>query len=159
MVVTGLGLLFGGRGDAGLVRAGSPRAAVDGRLRVGADGRVAERVDELGGDLDNQTLLLSRVVGADGRSRAQVGGRSVPVGTLADLADDLIAVHGQTDQLHMRSPARQRAAIDRFGGAEIDAILTAYKSAYRGYLDIEARRTELVDRARDREREAELLRA
>ncbi len=159
MVVTGLGLLFGARSDAALVRSGSTRTAIDGRLRVPTNGRVAGLLDELGADLDDGTLLVSRVVGADGRSRAQVGGRSVPVGTLADLADDLIAVHGQTDQLHMRSPARQRAAIDRFGGAEIDVILTSYKSAYRGYLDIEARRTELVDRARDREREAELLRA
>jgi DNA repair protein RecN (Recombination protein N) len=158
MVVTGLGLLFGGRGDTGLVRAGSPRAAVDGRVRVGADSRVAERVDELGGDLDDETLLLSRVVGADGRSRAQVGGRSVPVGTLAELAAELIAVHGQTDQLRLRAPARQRDAIDRFGGADIAAPLAAYRDAYRGHVDVETTLTELTERARDRAREADVLR-
>ena len=62
---------------------------------------------------------MSRIVGADGRSRAQVGGRSVPVGTLAELADELIAVHGQTDQLRLRAPARQRDSIDRFGGDDV----------------------------------------
>jgi DNA repair protein RecN (Recombination protein N) len=158
MVVTGLGLLFGGRGDAGLVRAGSTRAAVDGRVRVGAEGRVAERVDELGGDLDEQTLLLSRVVGADGRSRAQIGGRSVPVGTLAELAAELIAVHGQTDQLRLRAPARQRDAIDRFGGADIGTPLAAYRDAYRGHLEVDKTLTELTDRGRERAREADLLR-
>jgi DNA repair protein RecN (Recombination protein N) len=158
MVVTGLGLLFGGRGDAGLVRAGSTRAAVDGRVRVGAGGRVAERVDELGGDLDDQTLLLSRVVGADGRSRAQVGGRSVPVGTLAELAAELIAVHGQTDQLRLRAPARQRDAIDRFGGADVGQPLSAYRDAYRGYREVDTTLTELAERARERAREADLLR-
>src|SRR5471032_3297616 len=157
MVVSGLGLLFGGRGDAGLVRVGSARAAVDGRLRV-PPGRVAEMVDELGGDLDDHTLLLSRVVGADGRSRAQIGGRSVPVGTLAELAAELIAVHGQTDQLRLRAPARQRDAIDRFGGADIAAPLAAYRDAYRGHLEVETTLTELTERARDRAREADLLR-
>jgi DNA repair protein RecN (Recombination protein N) len=158
MVVTGLGLLFGGRGDAGLVRTGSTRAAIDGRLRVVPGGPVADRVDELGGDLDDETLLLSRIIGADGRSRAQVGGRSVPVGTLAELADELIAVHGQTDQLRLRSPARQRDAIDRFGGDGVAAPLTAYREVYRKYLDVETTLTELTERARDRAREAEVLR-
>ena len=157
MVVSGLGLLFGGRGDAGLVRVGSARAAIDGRLRV-APGRVVEIVDELGGDLDDHTLLLSRVVGADGRSRAQVGGRSVPVGTLAELADELIAVHGQTDQLRLRAPARQRDAIDRFGGDEVARALGAYREVYREHLDVETTLTELTARARDRAREADVLR-
>ena len=120
MVVTGLGLLFGARSDAALVRSGATRTAIDGRLRISTSGRLAGVLDDLGADVDDGTLLVSRVVGADGRSRAQVGGRSVPVGTLADLADELIAVHGQTDQLRMRSTARQRAAIDRFGGADIE---------------------------------------
>ena len=157
MVVSGLGLLFGGRGDAGLVRVGSARAAIDGRLRVGP-GRIAEMVDELGGDLDDDTLLLSRVVGADGRSRAQVGGRSVPVGTLAELADELIAVHGQTDQLRLRAPARQRDAIDRFGGNDVAHALVAYREVYRKYLDVETTLTELTMRAQDRAREADVLR-
>jgi DNA repair protein RecN (Recombination protein N) len=157
MVVSGLGLLFGGRGDSGLVRVGAARAAVDGRLRV-APGRVAELVDELGGDIDDHTLLLSRVVGADGRSRAQVGGRAVPVRTLAELADELIAVHGQTDQLRLRAPARQRDAIDRFGGDDVARSLGAYREVYHKYLDVETTLTELTTRARDRAREADVLR-
>lgn len=158
MVVTGLGLLFGGRADAALVRSGSSRAAVDGRVRVAADATAARRADELGADIDEGALLLSRVVGADGRSRAQVGGRSVPIGTLADLADELIAVHGQTDQLRLRSAATQRDSIDRFGGDDVAAALAAYRSAYFRYLDVEKTLAQLTDQARDRAREAELLR-
>ena len=158
MVVTGVGLLFGGRSDSGLVRSGSARAAVDGRIRIPADGPIAARVDELGGDVDGGTLLLSRVVGADGRSRAQVGGRSVPVATLAELADEIIAVHGQTDQLRLRSPAKQRESIDRFGGASLATVLDEYRAVYHRYLDVETTLTELTERARDRAREAEVLR-
>jgi DNA repair protein RecN (Recombination protein N) len=158
MVVTGLGLLFGGRGDAALVRAGSARLAVDGRVRVDPTGPVATLVDELGGDLDDDTLLVSRVVGADGRSRAQVGGRSVPIGTLADIAEELIAVHGQTDQLRLRAPVKQRDSIDRFGGDDVGLPLAAYRDVYRGYLDVERKLKELTERARERAREAEVLR-
>ncbi len=72
MVVTGLGLLFGGRADPARVRPGADRAAVEGRLRVDPDGPVARQVEDAGGDLDDQgsTLLLGRSVSAEGRSRA-----------------------------------------------------------------------------------------
>jgi DNA repair protein RecN (Recombination protein N) len=158
MVVTGLGLLFGGRAESGLVRSGSPRAAVDGRVRVTPGSSVQERIDELGADIEDGSLLLSRVVGADGRSRAQVGGRSVPVGTLAELAEELVAVHGQTDQLRLRSPARQRDSIDRFGGDELAQVLDEYRAVYRRYLETEALVDELTQRARDRARETDVLR-
>src|ERR1700729_3906101 len=80
MVVTGLGLLFGGKADPARVRPGADRASVEGRLRVDPDGPVARQVNEAGGDLDDQgsTLLLGRSVSAEGRSRATAGGRSGP---------------------------------------------------------------------------------
>src|SRR5215469_1648160 len=75
MVVTGLGLLFGGRADPARVRPGAEKAIVEGRLRVDPSGRVAEQVCEAGGDLDEDTVVLSRSVSAEGRSRAYAGGR------------------------------------------------------------------------------------
>ena len=125
MVVTGLGLLFGGRADPARVRPGADRAAVEGRLRVDPDGTVARQVDEAGGDLDDQgsTLLLGRSVSAEGRSRATAGGRSVPVSLLTYLAEDLVAVHGQSDQQQLLRPGRQRQALDRFSGPEFADLL------------------------------------
>src|SRR5207344_1092548 len=100
MVVTGLGLLFGGRADPARVRPGADRATVEGRLRIDPGGPVAQHVLEAGGELDDDggTLIVSRSVSAEGRSRAFAGGRSVPVSLLTYLADDLVAVHGQADQ-------------------------------------------------------------
>lgn len=159
MVVTGLGLLFGGRADSGLVRVGASRAAVDGRLRIPAQlAELRSRLDEIGADVDDDTLLVSRVVGADGRSRAQVGGRSAPVGVLGELADDLVAVHGQSDQLRLRSSSRQREAIDQFGGADVGEPLARYETVYREYLDVETTLTTLTQHAHERAREAEMLR-
>ncbi|HTZ29213.1 MAG TPA: AAA family ATPase, partial [Streptosporangiaceae bacterium] len=119
MVVSGLGLLFGGRADPSRVRPAAERASVEGRLSVAADGPVARQVNEAGGDLDDDgaALILSRSVSAEGRSRAYAGGRSVPVSLLISLADDLVAVHGQADQQQLLKPGRQREALDRFAGA------------------------------------------
>jgi DNA repair protein RecN (Recombination protein N) len=160
MVVTGLGLLFGGRADPARVRPGADRAAVEGRLRVDPDGTVARQVNEAGGDLDDQgsTLLLGRSVSAEGRSRATAGGRSVPVSLLTYLSEDLVAVHGQSDQQQLLRPGRQRESLDRFGGPGLADLLAAYQRAYRRHQQVQAELTELVTQARERAREAEDLR-
>ena len=160
MVVSGLGLLFGGRADPARVRPGADRASVEGRLSVEADGRVARQVNEAGGDLDDEggALILSRSVSAEGRSRAYAGGRSVPVSLLTYLADDLVAVHGQADQQQLLKPGRQREALDRFAGADLAALLARYQRAYQRHRDVRAELDELISRAREREREAEELR-
>ena len=79
MVVTGLGLLFGGRADPARVRPGAQRASVEGRLRTDPRGKVAQQVEEAGGDLDEDgTLVLTRTVSGEGRSRAFAGGGPSP---------------------------------------------------------------------------------
>jgi DNA repair protein RecN (Recombination protein N) len=117
-------------------------------------------VTDAGGDLDDGggTLILSRSVSAEGRSRAHAGGRSVPVSLLTYLADDLVAVHGQADQQQLLKPARQREALDRFAGAEFAALLGDYQRAYQRHRDVRRELDELTSRAREREREAEDLR-
>jgi DNA repair protein RecN (Recombination protein N) len=160
MIVSGLGLLFGGRADPARVRPGADRASVEGRLSVAADGPVARQVDEAGGDLDDggAALILSRSVSAEGRSRAYAGGRAVPVSLLISLADDLVAVHGQADQQQLLKAGRQREALDRFAGAELAALLARYQRAYQRHRDVRGELDELTSRAREREYEADDLR-
>ncbi|AQU71281.1 DNA repair protein RecN [Streptomyces niveus] len=158
MVVTSLGLLLGGRADAALVRIGAKAAVVEGRLTMSADAPAALRAEEAGAELDDGALLVSRTVSAEGRSRAHIGGRSVPVGVLAELADDLVAVHGQTDQQGLLRPARQRQALDRYAGDAVAAPLAKYSDAYRRLRTVAAELAELTTRARERAQEADLLR-
>jgi DNA repair protein RecN (Recombination protein N) len=159
MVVSGLGLLFGGRADPSRVRPGADRANVEGRLNVDADGSVARQVNNAGGDLDDDgaVLILSRSVSAEGRSRAYAGGRSVPVSLLTYLADDLVAVHGQADQQQLLKPGRQREALDRFAGSGLATLLAEYQRAYQRHRDVRKELDELTSQAREREREAEDL--
>jgi DNA repair protein RecN (Recombination protein N) len=160
MVVSGLGLLFGGKADPARVRPGADRAVVEGRLQVEPGGAVARQVSDSGGDLDDDgsTLILSRSVSAEGRSRATVGGRSVPVSLLTYLADDLVAVHGQADQQQLLKPGRQRQALDQFSGPGFAGLLAGYQRAYHRHQQVHAELDELTTLARDRAREAEDLR-
>ncbi|WP_431781287.1 DNA repair protein RecN [Streptomyces chumphonensis] len=158
MVVTSLGLLLGGRADAGLVRVGAKAAVVEGRIAVPEDAPAARRAVEAGAELDEGALLVTRTVSAEGRSRAHLGGRSVPVGLLGELSDDLVAVHGQTDQQGLLRPARQRGALDRFAGEAVAAPLERWRETYRRLRDVAAELEELTTRARERAQEADLLR-
>lgn len=158
MVVTSLGLLLGGRADAGLVRIGTKSASVEGRIVLAADSPVAVRAEEAGAELDDGALLISRTVSAEGRSRAFVGGRAVPIGLLTELADELVAVHGQTDQQGLLRPARQREALDRYAGDAVAVPLAKYSAAYRRLREVAAEFDELTTRARERAQEADRLR-
>ncbi|MEU7064822.1 DNA repair protein RecN [Streptomyces sp. NPDC051578] len=158
MVVTSLGLLLGGRADPALVRIGSKAAVVEGRVVLPPGASAALRAEEAGAELDDGALLISRTISAEGRSRAHVGGRSVPVGLLAELADDLVAVHGQTDQQGLLRPARQRQALDRYAGDAVAVPLEKYTGAYRRLRAVAAELEEITTRARERAQEADLLR-
>ncbi|MDF5759227.1 DNA repair protein RecN [Spongiactinospora sp. TRM90649] len=158
MVVTGLGLLFGGRADPSRVRPGADKATVEGSLFVEPGGRVAQQVEDAGGQVDDGQLIIARTVSAEGRSRAWLGGRTVPVGTLTYLADDLVAVHGQMDQQRLLQPSRQRAALDRYAGDELVKPLRAYEQAYRRHREVGELLNELTTRARERAQEADMLR-
>ena len=155
MVLTGLALLLGGRADAAVVR--GDRAEVEGRIGAAA-GSVVDRVLDAGGDLDDGTLLLARTVAAEGRSRAFLGGRSVPVSVLAELADELVAVHGQSDQQRLLAPSRQRAALDRYAGDAVAVPLAAYRERFERLREVERLLAEISTHVRERAQEADLLR-
>ncbi|WP_216870504.1 DNA repair protein RecN [Modestobacter excelsi] len=147
MVVTGLTLLFGGRADPGRVRAGG-RAGVEGRLALPPESPVWARAADAGAEPDDDgSLILARTVSAEGRSRAHLGGRSVPVGIVAELAEDLLAVHGQTDQLRLTRPAEQRRALDRYAGAEHLALVEEHRAAHATWRrladDLDRRRSQV----------------
>jgi DNA repair protein RecN (Recombination protein N) len=158
MVVTALGLLLGGRADSGAVRVGSRSARVEGSLRVADLPHVVEAVDAAGGEVEDNHVLLARNVSAEGRSRAYVGGASVPVSQLAEVTEPLVAVHGQSDQHRLLQPRAQRDALDAHGGKQTSALLATYRALHDELQTTERELAEVVASARERAREADLLR-
>lgn len=157
MVVTALGLLMGERSDAGSVRVGASQARVSGIIHT-EDPAVRDEVDELGGEIEDGELIMSRTVSAEGRSRATVGGASTPVGALGRLSERLFAVHGQSEQLRLRSSAAQRDTLDRFGGAPVATALAEYRAVHEERASIERTLEELTVHSDERASEAARLR-
>ncbi|GAA4718528.1 DNA repair protein RecN [Nocardioides conyzicola] len=158
MIVTALGLLLGGRADTGAVRTGAKTARVEGVVRVAGLAGFAEAVEDVGGEVEDDLVVLARNVSAEGRSRAFVGGASVPVTALAQVAEPLVAVHGQSDQHRLLQARAQREALDRFGGAPVASLLATYSDLHRRLEATEAELAEVVATARERAQEADLLR-
>ncbi|GAA0601126.1 DNA repair protein RecN [Kutzneria viridogrisea] len=159
MVVTGLHLLGGGRAEASRVRTGAERAVVEGRFHTPQGSPAAEVASGAGAEPDEDgSLIALRTVSADGRSRAHLGGRSVPVGVLSELSEQLLAVHGQNDQLRLTRPAEQRGVLDRFAGESVVTPLTAYRELREQWISVSTELTERTERSREMAREADLLR-
>ncbi|MBG6083725.1 DNA repair protein RecN [Zhihengliuella flava] len=161
MVVTALGMLLGNRADAGAVRHGAKQAVAEASLRLPAQSVVIQRAEEAGAlveeDDDVAELIIARFLSAAGRSRAAVGGRSAPVGLLAELGHDLVAVHGQSDQLRLTSASAQRGALDNFAGEPARLARDEYAETYGRYRQVQSERAELLAASRERLREAESL--
>jgi DNA repair protein RecN (Recombination protein N) len=137
MLVEALELLVGGRADPAMVRPGAAEARVDGRFDVGDSEHV-----------------LTRVVPADGRSRAYVDGRPATAAALAEVAAGLVDLHGQHAHQSLLGVAAQREALDRFGAVDLEPLAAA-----RARLtELDAELATLGGDERERAHEVDLLR-
>jgi DNA repair protein RecN (Recombination protein N) len=157
MVLNALGLLLGERSDSSAIRKGQEQAFVEGRWLL-ADSAVT-RIRELGIELEDAELLVNRSVSAEGRSRAALSGKSVPVGILSEIGEQLVVVHGQSDQIRLRSAAAQREALDQFAGVELAKVMTEYTSVYANWKQAATRLSEITTQLEARSREADQIRS
>ena len=157
MVLSSLQLLLGARADAALVRSGEERLSVDGIFSVTPD--IAARVEEAGGFVEGDELIVGRSVRAAGRSRAHLGSRPVPASVLADIVGSMVTIHGQSDQIRLTGESAQRRALDQFGGPAHGALLEEYRSAFRRAVEVKHRLDSLRGDASERAEELEDLRA
>lgn len=156
MVLTALSLVLGGKADSTLVRQGRERLSVSATFLLSTD--LAEFAAEVGAEVEDGTLILTRTLSADGRSRAIAGGVSVPAGTLTDLGERLIEVHGQSASMSITKVAKQREILDRFGGSIFAIALEAYQESFEAYHGMKKRIAALRSNAAGREREIAALR-
>ena len=158
MVVTGLGLLLGGRADPKSVRQGAERARVEGRFTVADAPELLDPAVAAGAELEDGELLVSRHITAAGRSRAYLGGAQVPAPVCAGVTEPLITIHGQSEQTRLGTADRQRELLDRFAGDEVQPVLARYRAGYAERRSAAAELDRLRSAAQARAREVDLLR-
>ena len=119
IIVDAVSLLLGGRGDAGLIRAGAGRASVEGVFRLDAEARAAVEpmleADGLEGD-EPGILVLSREIRKEGRNICRINGRAVALKSLQSVGECLVDIHGQTEHLSLMRVREHADLLDRYGG-------------------------------------------
>ena len=154
-----LDLLLGGKPRPGVVRPGTPEAYVEGAFELPAGllaqpelGELRERIGDEGGE-----LVLARRVGADGRTRAFVRGRSASAADLRLLGGRLVAFFGQHEHRRLTVAATQLALLDGFCGADHLRARGELGRAHARVRGLERELAELRARAGSRDRDLDLL--
>ena len=155
LLLTALSLVLGGKASADLVRAGKTEARAAAVFEV-TDPRLKAEIETLlGGPLDDDTVILTRRVSAQGRGSAQANGLPVTVATLQALGERLVDIHGQNEGRALIDPDRQRSLLDAHGG--LDPLLADYRTHRSRHESLRRRRLDLIKNAKDRQRERALL--
>jgi len=143
IVVGALNLVLGARASSGIVREGAKRAKIDAIFRIRENDQTVRAVlSEHELETDDDELILTRTIGADGRSRAYVGGQVVPLAVLAQIGDELVDLHGQHDHQSLLRPDRQLGLLDAFARTESKAgalrqLVTELRDAERAFADLQ----------------------
>lgn len=128
MLLTSLAWLLGAKTDPSLVRAGTAQAAVEGTFVVPT--QASDLITDAGGALEDDVVEIARVVPSQARSKAHLGGRTVPASVLSTLGEFLVSIHGQSTQNRLRGAKAQREALDSAGNAAHQAALATYAEAW-----------------------------
>jgi DNA repair protein RecN (Recombination protein N) len=151
MILTALNLVLGGKSDSSLVRHGADRLMATAHFSLPKSEQSP--FEDVGAEVEDGSIIISRTVSADGKSKALCGGNAVPAGTLAELTSSLIEIHGQSANSQIVKTARQRELLDRFGGSEIAKSLASYQEDFQKYGALKERLSALKASASKRDGE------
>lgn len=160
IVLGALGLLLGKRADPSLVRAGATASVVEGIWDISKLQEIKERLKDIGAILEDDEIFINRTISKDGKSRLIVGGKTTPIAVLSQFGEELVTVHGQSDQMRLKNPVIHREMLDKFGGDELGKTLEAYQDIYNRWKRLNTHIKEIKTNAVVRERELdEIMRA
>lgn len=138
IVVDALGLLFGGRASAEMVRTGCERARVSGIFELPGDAGARTLIESLGVGIEEGEILLEREILANGKSRAFAASRPITAGLLRDLAPALGDIHGQHGQQRLFDRAEQLEMLDEFARARREPASRLFEAWHGARKELEA---------------------
>jgi DNA repair protein RecN (Recombination protein N) len=151
ILIDALNLILGARAGAEMVRGGADRAVIDAVFDVAGSKDLRRIVEEMGFDLEEDQLFLTREVSASGKSSCRISGRPATVAQLRDIGDGLVDLHGQHEHQSLLIVARHLDILDDWGGKELhalrDEVAAAYKTVQQLRRDKETLETDARERA------------
>lgn len=157
MILTALSLLLGSKSDSALVRHGSERLVASATFSIPESLRAT--IEDRGGFIEDGSIILSRTVNNDGKSKATASGTTVTASALSEITEPLIAIHGQSANTHIVKSTRQRELLDLFAGEPLHQKLTIYLEIFQQYNDVKAKLQSLLSHASERDSQIASLEA
>ena len=149
MILTALSLLLGAKSDSSLVRHGSERLVTSATFSIPQS--LIAQIHDLGGLVEDGSLILTRSVSSDGKSKATASGATVNASTLGEITEPLIAIHGQSANTQIVKSVRQRELLDLFAGTNLQTVLVEYQEIFNIYNEMKAKLKALVTNASARD--------
>jgi DNA repair protein RecN (Recombination protein N) len=149
MILTALSLLLGAKSDSALVRHGSERLVTSATFSIPTS--LSAQIEDLGGIVEDGSLILTRSVSSDGKSKATASGATVNASTLGEITEPLIAIHGQSANTQIVKSVRQRELLDLFAGGDLQSELAEYVELFNTYNEMKAKLKALVTNASARD--------
>jgi len=149
MILTALSLLLGAKSDSALVRHGSERLVTSATFSIPTS--LSAQIEDLGGIVEDGSLILTRSVSSDGKSKATASGATVNASTLGEITEPLIAIHGQSANTQIVKSVRQRELLDLFAGGDLQSELGEYVEVFNTYNEMKAKLKALVTNASARD--------
>ena len=149
MILTALSLLLGAKSDSALVRHGSERLVTSATFSIPSS--LSAQIEDLGGIVEDGSLILTRSVSSDGKSKATASGATVNASTLGEITEPLIAIHGQSANTQIVKSVRQRELLDLFAGGDLQSVLAEYVEVFNTYNEMKTKLKALVTNASARD--------
>ena len=149
MILTALSLLLGAKSDSSLVRHGSERLVTSATFSIPAS--LSAQIQDLGGIVEDGSLILTRSVSSDGKSKATASGATVNASTLGEITEPLIAIHGQSANTQIVKSVRQRELLDLFAGGDLNVSLSRYVETFNAYNEMKSKLKALITSASARD--------
>ena len=151
MVLTALGLVLGSKSDSDLVRQGQERAVITGKFAVPKD--IADLITESGGEVEDESVVITRTLSTAGKSRVLVGGAVSSTSAVNQFSQSLVEIHAQSSSSKLTKPAVSRELLDRFAGVD----LAEYQDIFNQYQQMIDRIADLQTQLSQRDKEMVLL--
>ena len=152
ILVSAINGVLGARLSKEIIRSGEESAYLS-ALFTGLSPQICKQVQELGFEMDDDTLLISRELGV--RNICKINGRPATVQLLREIASLLIDVHGQKDNHKLLLPENHISYIDQFG--DLQPLLQHYRELYEKILEVKHRLEQVNRKDREKEHLVDLL--
>jgi DNA repair protein RecN (Recombination protein N) len=150
IIIDALNLILGGRAGTEMVRGGAERAVIDAVFAIRGSDEVQRIVQEMGFELEDDQLFLSREVAANGKSSCRIMGRPATVAQLKEIGDWLVDLHGQHEHQSLLAVSRHLDILDEWGGKALQSLRAEVAEAYHHLQRLRREKESLETDARER---------